>query len=290
MKYREVPFDRLKVSKDLARTAGSKVFEEHLTASIREIGLSEPLKVALSKDRSYVVIDGVMRLHAIEKIRRDESTRFARVPVYVVPFDERYEIRFQTDIYQDLLPSQLASLVEHLHETAQINKKEIARFIGVSSATLRNYTGLWRLVQRGGLFKQIVDLMDHGVLPASNPYAWLRLTAKGLRRAIESSFSGGTRAEIWIHEQLLLAAEDQASTFPLKFIEAATDALPPDCYRQGENARALKRNLGLRRAAAVGKKRLPPVGEATTHLTRVLRGTHDPVLRTAAMSLRNFLK
>jgi hypothetical protein len=83
------------------------------------------------------------------------------------------------------LPSQLAALVEHLHQNDNIQKSQIAAYIGVSAPTLRNYTGLWRLVQRGGLFARIVDLMDAGVLPTSNPYAWLRLTTSGLTTALE---------------------------------------------------------------------------------------------------------
>jgi hypothetical protein len=288
--YSEIPFGQLRIAKDLTRTSRSKVFEEHLAASIREIGLSEPIKVARTKDGRYVVVDGVMRVQAISSIRRDEPQRFKQVPAYVVPFDERYEIRFQTDIYQDLLPSQLAALVEHLHEASQINKKEIARFIGVSGATLRNYTGLWRLIQRGGLFKQIVDLMDHGVLPASNPYAWLRLTAVGLRHALETSFTGGMKAEKWMGQQLLLARDERSAQFPIKFVEAATEALPPDCYRQDSDVRALKRGLGLRRAIKHPREAKGSDEEAVLNLNRVARRTRNPVVRTAARSMRDFLK
>ena len=290
MKLVHLPFRRIHVSKDLTRSSRSKVFEEHLESSIREIGLAEPIKVAERRTGDYVVVDGIMRLNAIASIRREDPTRFATIPAYVLPFDERYEIRFQTDIYQDLLPSQLASLVELLHEREQISKKDIARFIGVSSATLRNYTGLWRLVQRGGLFRQIVDLMDHGILPASNPYAWLRLTSAGLRHALEASFSGGQRAEDWIASQLLLSAHGTAATFPIKYVEAATDALAPEFYRQGESVRALKRDLGLRRAVKHPKKQKVATGEAITHLSRVVRKSRDPVVRAAARSLRDFLQ
>ena len=66
-----------------------------------------------------------------------------------------------------------------------VQKVDIARYIGVSPATLRNYTGLARLIGRGGLFAQIVELMDVGVIPASNPYAWLRLNDDGVRHVLE---------------------------------------------------------------------------------------------------------
>src|SRR5207248_11806559 len=121
--------------------------------------------------------DGMLRLRAVQAIRQADAGCFETIPAYVVDLDRRYEIRYQTDIYQDLLPSQLAALVEHLHEAENVRKVDIARYIGVSPATLRNYTGLFRLIERGGLFAKVVDLMDVGVIPSSNPYAWLRLTA-----------------------------------------------------------------------------------------------------------------
>lgn len=289
MKIKQVPFDRIVVAPDLERSARSKVFEEHLAASIREIGLAEPIKVADRGRGAFVVIDGVMRLRAITTIRQEDPKRFETVSAYVLAFDARYELRFQTDIYQDLLPSQLASLVEHLHEHAQISKKEIARFIGISSATLRNYTGLWRLVQRAGLFGRIVDLMDHGVLPASNPYAWLRLTAPGLRYALESSFTDGQKSEDWIQEQLSLAREGTVARFPIKYVEAATDSLPSELYRQNQDVRDLKRDLGLRRAKKSPSRSKAMSVNASKHLSKVIRQSPDPVIRAAARSLKAFV-
>jgi hypothetical protein len=164
-------------------------------------------------------------------------------------YERRYELRFQTDIYQDLLPSQLAGLVEHLHKTEHIRKADIARFIGVSPATLRNYTGLWRLLQRGGLFARVVELMDFDVIPSSNPYAWLRLTATGLQYVLEQDFSKGTEVDSWIEQCILDARRGKFIHFPIKFVEATTDALPSEYYREGEEVRNVKRDLGLRRGA-----------------------------------------
>src|SRR5205823_1149800 len=147
------------------------------------------LKVAKRPDGRYVVIDGVMRVRAIRRIRQKDPGRFATVAAYVLDYSLRYELRYQSDIYQDLLPSQLATLVEYLHRTRHIRKLDIARYIGVSPTTLRNYTGLWRLLHRAGLFAKVVELMDAGVLPSSNPYAWLRLTDAGLHRVISEHFS-----------------------------------------------------------------------------------------------------
>ena len=184
VKLIEVKPDDLTLSPELSRSGSAKQFEERLQSSIEEIGLAEPLKVARQPGGGYLVIDGTMRLRAIRAIRDKDPSRFKTVAIYVLDYARRYEIRYQSDIYQDLLPSQLATLVEHLHRTENVLKVDIARYIGVSPATLRNYTGLWRLLERGGLFARVVELMDVEVFPSSNPYAWLRLTDSGLRKVL----------------------------------------------------------------------------------------------------------
>ena len=105
MKLITVLSDQMVVSSDLARTSRSKQFEERLEASIAEIGLIEPIKAAAIPNDRYLIIDGVMRWRAITSIRASDPLAFSVIPVYVVDYDRRYEIRFQTDIYQDLLPS-----------------------------------------------------------------------------------------------------------------------------------------------------------------------------------------
>jgi hypothetical protein len=266
------------------------VFGDHLRASIEEIGLAEPLKVVPLEGNRYLIVDGILRWGAISAIRRKNPQAFQTVPVYILPFKTRFEIRYQSDIYQDLLPSQLASLVEHLHESEQVSKRDIARYIGISSATLRNYTGLWRLKQRGGLFEKIVDLMDAGVLPSSNPYAWLRLTESGLHHVLGSFFATDQTPDEWIEEQIAAARSGRAPRITLLYVEASTRGLLPEHYREAEAVRTLKRSLGLRRSG-VGSSS-PDPGEddgATSRLNWVASHTNDLVVRTAAESLQGWL-
>lgn len=291
MKLINIPLDQLVVSPDLVRSRGSKIFEERLRASIDEVGLAEPLKVAPIAGGKYIVIDGMIRFRAIRSLRRANDSRFRTVPAYVVDHARRYELRYQSDIYQDLLPSQLATLVEHLHEAENVRKRDIARYIGVSPPTLRNYTGLWRLIQRGGLFALIVELMDVGVLPASTPYAWLRLTDDGLRAALENHFSDGEAAEEWIHKRIARARRGDVAPYPLNEIELATGSLPARFYREAEDVRSRKRDLGLRRAS---RARMTDgafdVRAAIEHLSRVRERSPDRVLREAARSLMAYLQ
>jgi ParB-like chromosome segregation protein Spo0J len=297
VKLIEVKPDDLTLSPELSRSGSAKQFEERLQSSIEEIGLAEPLKVARQPGGGYLVIDGTMRLRAIRAIRDKDPSRFKTVAIYVLDYARRYEIRYQSDIYQDLLPSQLAILVEHLHKTENVLKVDIARYIGVSPATLRNYTGLWRLLERGGLFARVVELMDVGVFPSSNPYAWLRLTDSGLRKVLTEQFAKEKRIDRWITEAVDAARLGATQRYPVKYIEAVTDALPSDCYRVGEDVRAIKRDLGQRRATSVQAK--PNVvhdfvvhdfKDAFKNLTKVTKQSTDPVLRTAARALQEYLQ
>lgn len=287
MKRIEVAPEDLALSPDLVRSGRAKSFEERLRSSIDEIGLAEPLKIATNPNGGYLVLDGALRLRAIQRIREKDPDRFKLVAAYLLDYNRRYEIRFQSDIYQDLLPSQLATLVEHLHKSENVLKVDIARYIGVSPTTLRNYTGLWRLMERGGLFARIVELMDVGVFPSSNPYAWLRLTDKGLERVLREQFAKGRDPAAWVSMAVDAARLGATERFPLKYIEMVTAALPPECFRVGEDVRAIKRDLGLRRAAGQAKRK--GFKEARTHLARVSKESNDPVLVRAAESLREYL-
>lgn len=290
MKLFAVRPDRLWVSPELDRSRRDKGFEERLRASIEAIGLVEPLKVASTGEGRYLVVDGVLRWRAIQAIRSTDADRFKKIPVYVVSHHRRFEIRFQTDIYQDLLPSQLAGLVEHLHQNDHVRKTQIASYIGVSAPTLRNYTGLWRLIQRGGLFAGVVDLMDAGVVPASNPYAWLRLTEGGLRAAIEMHLAGGETAEAWLSDSLQRAASGHMQRLSLQAVETVTGGLPPDCYREGEDVRSQKRSLGLRRGKQSLDEETRDFDSALRNVRSVAQHSADAVLRVAAQSLEGSLR
>lgn len=291
MKLVHVAPDDLEISADMSRSRGSKVFEEHLRSSIDEMGLSEPLKVAALPSGKYLVVDGVLRLRAVNALRVSDPHRFENIPVYLVDHKQRFEIRYQTDIYQDLLPSQLATLVEHLHDAENVRKVDIARYIGVSPATLRNYTGLWRLIQRGGLFARLVELMDHGVFPSSNPYAWLRLNDEGLHEALRY-FSDDSDPADWMNNRLARARRGDVAPYSLKAVEGVTDGLPDHCYREDEEVRNRKRELGQRRAIRHTERQATvwDAKRALSHLKHVSESADEPVLRHAAHALTRYLQ
>lgn len=309
MKLVAVARGELVVSDELSRSGSAKQFEERLRSSIEEIGLAEPIKVAPLPDGGYLVVDGLMRLRAIEAIREGNPNAFEKIPAYVTDYERRFEIRYQTDIYQDLLPSQLAGLVEHLHRTEHVKKADIARYIGVSPATLRNYTGVWRLLQRGGFFARVVELMDVGVIPSSNPYAWLRLTDDGLEHVLLESFCDDAPIAAWFEQRIAAARQGSGFRYTTYFVESATDDLDPGFYREDEDLRSVKRDLGLRRGinqqlfeepgqptvSSTPKPTSTPkakhnVSTTVKHLTRVTKQSREPVLQSAARSLKEYLQ
>jgi len=133
--------------------------------------------------------------------------------------------------------------------------------------------------------------MDVEVIPSSNPYAWLRLTSEGMRKVLEDNFTDGENAEIWVQRICTAAQQGEYIRFPIKFIEATTDALPSEFYREGEDLRSVKRDIGQRRGKAQPKVK-PKVDytPALRNLTRVSRKSSEPVLRAAALSLKEYLQ
>lgn len=290
MKLIDVDPNELTTSAELSRSGSAKSFEERLRSSIEEVGLAEPLKIAKLPSGGYLVIDGMIRLSAIRAIRQSDPERFATVTAYVFDYKQRYELRYQSDIYQDLLPSQLAQLVEHLHKTEGVKKLDIARYIGVSPATLRNYTGLARLLKRGGLFAKIVALMDAEVIPSSNPFAWLRLTAAGLRKVLEEDFAEGDLiAEDWIEERLVASQRADSLRYPILFVETVTGNLPDEYYMASEEERSVKKELGERRAQG-NQPKVIDFRPAHRNLDLIARKSKVSVLQSAAKSLRAYLQ
>ena len=288
MKLIEVAPEELTLSKELTRTGSAKSFAERLQASIEEIGLAEPIKVAPLSDGGYLVIDGGLRLQAIRTIRRKHPERFKKIPAYLFDYEQRFELRYQSDIYQDLLPSQLAQMVEYLHDAEHVKKIDIARYIGVSPATLRNYTGLARLRQRGGLFGQVVTLMDEGVFPSSNPFAWLRLSVKGIQRVFEVFANKSGSLEEWLELTLNQAQQGRAVLYPASVIESVTGSLSDDCYLSSGEERSAKKDRGLQRTKRMTKKTVD-FAATQKHLRLISSRAKDPVLQIAAKALIGYL-
>jgi hypothetical protein len=114
-----------------------------------------------------------------------------------------------------------------------------------------------------------------------------------LRKVPTDSFTDGERPETWIERSVARARQGDTLRFPIKFVEAVTDALAPESYRVGEEVRSVKRDLGLRRGSGQSTPKPKAVidfSDAYKNLTRVSKRSPDPVLRAAAKSLQEYLQ
>ena len=77
MKLVQLARSDIELAPELSRSRSStKQFEERLQASIEEIGLAEPIKVALTPKGNYLVVDGNIRMNAIDAIRKSDPITF----------------------------------------------------------------------------------------------------------------------------------------------------------------------------------------------------------------------
>ena len=132
-----------------------------------------------------------------------------------------------------------------------------------------------------------MNLIDVGVLTSVIPYAGMRLLSLVLERALREKFAKGEEPEAWIAAVSEAALLGGTERYPLKYIEMVTAALPAECFRVDEDVRAIKRDLGLRRA--VGQAKQKGFKEARDHLTRVSTESEEPVLVAAAKSFQDYL-
>ena len=86
--------------------------------------------------------------------------------------------------------------------------------------------------------------MDVEVIPSSNPYAWLRLTAAGLRKVLEANCSDGERAETWIEHRVAGARQGDTLRFPMTSTKTSKTAVQRKAERD-----ALLASLGEKVAA-----------------------------------------
>jgi len=109
------------------------------------------------------------------------------------------------------------------------------------------------------------------------------------------NFTDGVRPDDWIDERVATARMGHVTRYTTEYVETTTDGLGPAFYREDQDLRSVKRDLGLRRAqaAAASQATTKPkrdVRAAVRHLERVAEESPDLVLQTTARSFRMYLK
>jgi ParB family transcriptional regulator, chromosome partitioning protein len=86
----------------------SKAFDEEigsLIASIRDVGLSNPIRVEVADDGRYELVQGYRRLTAFRTLLKDtgETERYARIPATIMPQGEGLEQLYRQMIDENLV-------------------------------------------------------------------------------------------------------------------------------------------------------------------------------------------
>ena len=119
----------------------SKDSEKFLKESIKIVGMREPLLVNENRE----LIDGYRRYYAIKDLQKLDmlppSIDISKIPC-IIASTKAYnpaDLRIQSDVRQDLTPSQEAYYYGELFKTRSINKNDLAKMIGISPMSISNY-------------------------------------------------------------------------------------------------------------------------------------------------------
>jgi len=128
-----------------------------LAASLRSIGLVQPITVQQINPEQYLLISGERRWRAAQ------MAGLATLPAYVRPTkpEEIMELALVENIQrEDLNAIEIALAYQHLIELHQLKHEELAERVGKKRATVTNYLRLLRLPAelQLGLTQRLIDM------------------------------------------------------------------------------------------------------------------------------------
>ncbi len=161
----EVPVDRIQVNPDQPRTRFDDQALEEMAASIKEVGVLQPI-VVTGDENGYVLIAGERRwraakragLSVIPAVVREATGRSTLVEALVENVQR-----------QDLTPLEEAHAYQHLLENFGMTQEQVADRVGKSRPTISNTLRLLQLPQA------VQELVDAGDLSAGHARALVGL-------------------------------------------------------------------------------------------------------------------
>lgn len=180
----DVPLDKITPNPEQPRTTFDENALEELAASIRELGIIQPLSLRKTGPDTYQIIAGERRFRAA-RLAGLES-----VPAYVRTANEAEltEMALIENIQrEDLNAIEIALTFRKLIDQYQLTQEELSKRIGKKRATVANFLRLLRLpaeVQLG-LRDKLVD-MGHAraLLTISDPALQLKLYNEILKQGL----------------------------------------------------------------------------------------------------------
>jgi ParB family transcriptional regulator, chromosome partitioning protein len=118
---------------------------DELAASIRQLGIIQPVTVRVLEDGQYELISGERRLRAAKR------AGISRIPAYVrdADIEEMLEMALVENVQrEELNPVEVAIGYQRLIEECDLTQEQVAQKIGKNRATVTNFLRLLRLPPR----------------------------------------------------------------------------------------------------------------------------------------------
>ncbi len=166
----DIELDKIDANPYQPRTAFDEEKLQEMAASIREIGLIQPVTLRKTDDGRYQIITGERR------VRAALIAGLTRIPAYIreAGNDSMLEMALVENIQrEDLNPVEIALSYQRLIEECSLTQETLSSRVGKNRSTIANYLRLLRLpapVQKGlrdqlitmGHAKALISLDDAG--------------------------------------------------------------------------------------------------------------------------------
>lgn len=154
---RELPLELIVPNKNQPRREFDPSSLEELAASIRHLGLIQPITVQPLEDGRYQIISGERRYRAAQ------IAGMKQIPVYMrqVEAEELLELALVENIQrEDLNAIEIALAYQELLEATKLTHDALAERVGKKRATISNYLRLLRLPSQVqlGLSQRLLDM------------------------------------------------------------------------------------------------------------------------------------
>jgi ParB family transcriptional regulator, chromosome partitioning protein len=239
----EVPVNAIGPNPKQPRTLFDDDEIASLAASIREVGILQPIVVRSAGVSAYEVVAGERRLRAAK------VAGLATVPVVVRETGDADLLRealIENIHRQDLGPIELAEAFRALIEELGLKQEGLAERVGVSRSHIANTL---RLLQ---LPFDVQQLLTDGKLQAGHARALLSL---GDKEAISTLALRVTAEDLSVRETEEVVRRYLEPPPERATPEQATPASPPDQGQMGEVEEILSEQLATRVQIKMGKKR-----------------------------------
>jgi len=241
----EIPVSAIAPNSKQPRSTFDDEALDGLVASIREVGLLQPVVVRSSGDSAYELIAGERRLRAARKLG------LATIPAVIRESDDLSSLQeaLMENIHRtDLGPMELAEAYRELLEELGATQEVVARHLGVSRSSVANTV---RLLQ---LPTEVQLMVSEGRLQAGHARALVALedpeaqAALGLRIAAEEL--SVREAEQLVRRYLALPDQSKAKKTTKDATKAALDTSP-----MAEVEEILSEQLATRVTIQMGARR-----------------------------------